>query len=369
MNRRACFAVGLWVGLSFCAGPAVAQYSSLTPKRLVESFDFEDINDQGVKLGRGLTLPPAWYPAGRAPQAKDPNFTRLPLHDRLSRRPGFPLHNTVGYSALGNAASGDYSLHLSIDGGSASAYLSIGTLPAVPGSDYLITARVKTSALEHAGARVLAYFIDPAGQRLETSLRATPRLRTAGEGTDIDLTLPGEFGEAAYLGVELELVQPSPDPRSVLRDHQIVLTDVKGDAWFDDIAVWQLPHVEISTGSAANVTRSPRGPSWDIAVRDLVGGRLTARVTIYDHDRNVIATDRRPMGWGAPSKWQWSPKLPGYGWYLAELAVLESSAPARAVAQQSNVVTFGGPATPAVTLGATAEEKPEEPSGPAADPV
>lgn len=359
MNRWVFIAAGFCAGLGVCAGSAVAQYSSLTPKRLVESFDFEDINDQGVKLGRGLTLPPAWYQAGRAPQSKDPNFTRLPLHDRLSRRAGFPLHNMVAYSTLGDAASGDYSLHLSIDGGSAGAYLAIGTLPAVPGSDYLVTARVKTSALEHAGARVLAYFVDPAGKRLETSLRATPRLRTGGEWTDIDITLPGEFGDAAYLGIELELIQPSPDPRSVLGNHQIVLTDVKGDAWFDDIAVWQLPHVEISTGSAVNVTRSPRGPSWDIAVRDLVGGRLTARVTIYDHERNVIATDRRPMGWGAPSKWQWSPKLPGYGWYLAELAVLESSAPARAVAKQSNVVTFGGRSTPAVTLGSDATEKPE----------
>ncbi|MEM7624888.1 MAG: hypothetical protein AAF333_04590 [Planctomycetota bacterium] len=361
MQRWVLIAAGLCLGLGGMAGPAAGQYSSLTPKRLVESFDFEDINDQGVKLGRGLTLPPAWYPAGRAPQSKDPNFARLPLHDRLSRRPGFPLHNYVGYSRLGDAASGDYSLHLSIDGGSAAAYLALGTLPAVPGSDYLVTARVKTSALEHAGARVRTYFVDPAGKRLETSMRATPRLRTDGEWTDIDLTLPGEFAEAAYLGIELELVQPSPDPRSVLGNHQIVLTDVKGQAWFDDIAVWQLPHVEIGTGSAVNVTRSPRGPFWDVAVRDLVGGRLTARVTIYDHQRNVIATDRRPMGWGAPSKWRWSPKLPGYGWYLAELAVLEASAPARAVAKQSNTITFGGPATPAVTLGGETEAAvPEE---------
>ena len=368
MRRLFIYVVGLWLGCCLAYGPVAAQYSSLTPKRLVESFDFEDINDQGVKLGRGLTLPPSWYPAGRAPQSRDPNFDRLPLHDRLSRRPGFPLHNFVGYSQVGEAVSGEYSLHLSIDGGSAAAYLAIGTLPAVPGSDYLVTARVKTSALQHAGARVRTYFIDPTGKRLETSTRVTPRLRTDGQWTDIDLTLPGEFADAAYLGVELELVQPSPDPRNVLGNHQIVLTDVKGDAWFDDIAVWQLPHVEISTASPVNVTRSPRGPSWDIAVRDLVGGRLTARVTIYDHQRNVIATDRRPMGWGAPSKWQWSPKLPGYGWYLAELAVLESSPPARAAATQSNTITFGGPATPAVTLGSDNDEQPTSGQGTEPEP-
>lgn len=305
--------------------PALAQVDPVTPKRLVQQYDFEDMNDQGVKLGRGLDLPPAWYPMGRPPQSRDPNFNRLPLHDQLSRRPGFPMHNLVRYSAMGDAATADYSLHLAIDGGSAGAFLQIGALPAVPGSDYLLTARVRTTNLQHAAARVRAYFIDAGGNRLEPSTRITPRLRTAGAWTDIELILTGDQREAAYIGLEVELVQPNSDPLHVLGNQQIILTDVKGDAWFDDVAIWQLPHVEINTGSRVNVTRSPAGPFWDVSVRDLVGGRLIAQVTVFDHNLDVVAQDRRSMGWGAPSQWRWSPQLPGYGWFLTELAVIEGA--------------------------------------------
>jgi hypothetical protein len=355
MRRRTAILVCAGFALLGHAATALAQYSSVTPKRLVERYDFEDTNDQGVKLGRGLNLPPAWYPTGRAPQSRDPNFTRLPLHDRLSRQPGFPQHNVVGYSAAGQGAASEYSLRVGIDGGSAGAYLAIGALPAVPGSDYLVSARVRTEQLEHAGARLRAYFVDPAGRRLEPSTRATPRLRTAGAWTDIDLTLPGEYAEVAYIGIEVELVQPAADPRDLLGNHQLVLTDVTGQAWFDDIAVWQLPHVEIGTANPANVTRHPSGPFWNIAVRDLVGGRLTARLTVYDHAMNVVAEDRRPMGWGAPSNWRWSPKLPGFGWYLAELAVLEGDTTARRRATQGNTLTFGGP-PPSLSLGEPAAD-------------
>lgn len=343
------FSLGLAVLLSLALtlmGGAVAraQVDTLTPKRLVEQFDFEDMNDQGVKLGRGLALPPGWYAMGRAPQSRDPNFGRLPLHDRLSRRPGFPMHNTVRYSAMGDAASEDFSLHLAIDGGSAGAFLQVGALPAVPGSDYLVSARVRTAKLEHAAARVRAYFIDASGKRLETTQRGTPRLRTAGQWTDIELILPGEFRDAAYIGIEVELVQPSPDPRNVLGNQQIVLTDVVGEAWFDDITVWQLPHVQITTGSRVNVTRSNTGPFWDVSVRDLVGGKLIAQVTVYDHNMDVVLQDRRPMGWGAPSNWRWSPTLPGYGWYLTELAVIEGGrAPRqRGGAASGRSITIGG---------------------------
>lgn len=331
--------------LAVLGGAAVhAQVDPLTPKRLVELFDFEDMNDQGVKLGRGLALPPGWYPMGRDPQSRDPNFTRLPLHDRLSRRPGFPMHNLVRYSAMGDAASEDFSLHLAIDGGSAGAFLQVGALPAVPGSDYLISGKVRTAKLEHAAARVRAYFIDASGQRLEPTLRVTPRLRTAGAWTEIELILPGVFHDAAYIGIEVELVQPSPDPRNVLGNQQIVLTDVVGEAWFDDIAVWQLPHVQITTGSRVNVTRSNTGPFWDVSVRDLVGGKLISQVTVYDHNMDVVLQDRRPMGWGAPSNWRWSPTLPGYGWYLTELAVLEGGrAPRkRGAADSERSITIGG---------------------------
>jgi hypothetical protein len=316
--------VGLFLLLIGGVGSVCAQ--GVNPRRMVASFDFDEVNDQGVKLGMGIPLPPGWYPMGRDPLSRDPNFLRLPLHQRLAHRPGFPHHNRVGYSDRREAlrSPSGFSLRLGIDGGSSGAYLEIGALPAVPQSDYLVTARVKTSNLIHAGARLRVYFINREGRRIEDSVQVTRRLRTNGEWTHVSLKLPGEFSRATYIGIEAELVQPTPDPRSPLGSHQLVLHDVEGEALFDDITLWQLPFVQISTANRVSAIRSSEPPSYDIAVRDLVGSSLVSRVRVYDHTMKLVAQDRRPMGWGQPSSWTWTPELPGYGWYLAELTVLEA---------------------------------------------
>jgi len=125
--------------------------------RRVATFDFEETNDVGVKLGRGVPLPPGWYAVGRPPQSNDANFARLALHADLTGRPGFPPYNPVGYSQVGQGreASGGgndpegYALHLGLRGGNSAAFLQVGRLPVVPGTRYRVTAAVRTAGLEH----------------------------------------------------------------------------------------------------------------------------------------------------------------------------------------------------------------------------
>ena len=151
MGKHWLSVILLLTGQAAAVLPCLAD-GAVMPRRLVALYDFEEVNDQGVKLGRGLELPPSWYPIGRDAQSRDPNFERLPLHRRLVHRPGFPPHNRARYSERGQTADGsDYSLHLSIDGGHAGAYLEVGALPAIAGSNYHVTARVRTERLEHAG--------------------------------------------------------------------------------------------------------------------------------------------------------------------------------------------------------------------------
>ena len=77
-----------------------------------------------------------------------------------------------------------FSLHLGLDGGNAGAYVAVGELPAVAGSDYLVTARVRTAGLEHAAARLRCYFLDQEGRVLDGSVHQSARLRTGrGRGT------------------------------------------------------------------------------------------------------------------------------------------------------------------------------------------
>lgn len=306
----------------FVAAPIAAQQLMVSPRRLVRLFDFEETNDAGVKIGRGLPMPRGWYVIGRDPLSEKPNFLGVPLHRQLAERPGYPPHGTVGYDST-QTASGDFSLGLSTDGGNAGAYLASSTLIAVPGSDYLVTAKVKTAGLQHAGAVVKTYFIDASNRRIEDSVRVTPPLRSEDDWLRLDLQLPGKFSKAVALGIELHLVQPTPEVDHPLGDQQIVIPDVAGSAWFDDIAVWQLPSVAVQTQSDANLIRAPEVPRVSVDVRDLIGQRLVAEVVVYDHQRRAVARDRRPIFPGSPSAWNWTPDLPGFGWFLTELSVYD----------------------------------------------
>src|SRR5690606_32042905 len=141
-------------------------------------------------------------------------------------------HGSVGFDTRAKT-SGEYSLHLGLDGGSVGAFLQLGTLPAMAGIDYLIQFNVRTGALEHAAAHVKAYFVDARGEVIESSVVDSGPIRTAGEWQTLRLRLIGRHETVAWIGLQLELLQRSRDERSPLGDRQIVYQQVRGDAWFD----------------------------------------------------------------------------------------------------------------------------------------
>jgi len=351
---------------------AAGEWGEKTARRLAV-FDFEETNDVGVKLGRGVPLPPGWYAVGRPPQSSDANFGRLALHADLTGRTGFPPYNPVRYSDLGagrlskrsqpdaNDPAG-YALHLGLQGGSSAAFVQVGRLPVVPGTRYRVTAAVRTAGLTHAGARVVAYFVDAQGNRLAESVRQTPRLRTGGAWREVSLVLNGEAPRAAYLGLQVELVQPVADGLDPLGEHQVVRTDVSGDAWFDDLVVEQLPQVRVVSDSAVGVVRSDDPPGWSVSVRDLRGERLVARLSLYDARARRVAFDERPLDWGAAAEWRWVPPLTAHGYYRAVLRVVDASSPASpgpAVAQDSHTVLWLPPAEP-LAGGAGGDDRAED---------
>lgn len=300
-------------------GPAPTAAAVIRPKRLVHFFDFEE-----RKFGNFEDLPMHWYMIGRPAQTSDPDFLRQPLHQALIHRRGFPAYTTVRFDTR-DPLSGELSFHLGLNGGNAGAFLEVGTLPAVPSSDYLVTAGVRTRGLDRAAARIVAYFVDAHGVPIAASRTGSPPIRDAAEWTAVSVKLPGRFPDAAWIVLELELTQPAADPADPLGSQQIVLQDVAGGVWFDDISVWQLPHVEVRTQSPVNMVRSPQRPRLSVEVRDLTGQRLHADLTIYDHRHRRVAQTTRPVGAGEPMTWEWEPDLPGFGWYLADLRVYEES--------------------------------------------
>lgn len=336
---RAVLALTLGVAAMLPPSPAhgqtinarLAERGQLKPQgreRLIARFDFEEREKQNFE-----ELPLHWFPIGRPRQGEDVGFARFKLHQEAMKRPGFPIYGDVRFDDR-EKTSGKNSFYLGLNGGSAGAFLEVGSVPVVPNSDYLITASVRTTVLEHARARLVAYFVDGKGQKIEGSEAASELTRTDNRWDTLSVSLRGDFGKAAWIGMEVQLLQPREQLTAPPSKHQVVYEDVEGGAWFDDIAIWQLPHVMVETQSRVNIIRTPERPKLTLQVRDLSGRQLDAMVTIFDEAMKPVVTTHQPAGNGAPSLWKMVPELPGYGWYLVDLIVREpASADATPVAR------------------------------------
>lgn len=289
------------------------------PQRLVHWFDFDERDD-----GNYESMPRYWFAIGRDPQVADPAFLRQPIHENLVQRQEFPRFTDVRFDSK-HTTSGTHAFYLGVNGGSAGAFLQNGAVPVVPDSDYLITAQVRTEKLRRAGVHLITYFIDNYGQRIVASENCSPTINTNGQWDSISVRLKGEYPSAKYIGIQIELRQPGADPAAMLGNHQITLQDINAHAWFDDIAIWQLPHVAVATQSSINVIRQPQRPRLTLNVREFSGQRLFAELVIYDHAMNPVARQHRQVGDGEPNSWGWTPPLPGLGWYQVDMQVFTDS--------------------------------------------
>ena len=326
-----------WAALAttLLASPhAEAQSISGEHFRLVRYFDFEDTDELGNKLGYGFEMPRYWYAVGRDPKVADPNFLLQPWHRRLTRRHGFPSYGRLAYNAT-HRTSGDFALHLGLNGGNVGAFLEVGAVPAVPGSSYLITARVRTEQLERASAALVACLLDDTGQPLADSRVAVEHIQTQGDWQHISVRLDGDFDFAAWIALELYLTQPDEPDRDPLLGQRVPYEDVAGSAWFDDIAIWQVPSIEVATQSPIGVIRDPQRPALTVHVKDLTGHRLQSDVRIFSYDGRLVGQRERAVGDGEPSIWGWEPKLPAYGWYYVDLRVYDSTSTAARSADTS----------------------------------
>lgn len=242
-------------------------------------------------------------------------------------RPGFPVFNGAEHDPVTGSA-GPGSVRLWTRGGSTSLRLDPGVIPVFPGTEYLVSARIQTRSLRHARAALVARYLDKANQPIPASESRSARLATGpGEWLTITATLSGDFADAAYIQIDLELLQPEQFRPAELGSHQVWPQDFTGDAWFDDVAVVQLPKVDIATDSPVNIIVGPDAPSVRVAVRDLAGETLTARLSLTDATGRIIDTQERPLPSGRES-WSWTPKADRYGWYRA---ILELSTQSRRV--------------------------------------
>lgn len=299
MRRTIAIAL-LALALLAAAGESLAQVTRpQAARRLVRLWDFEE----GATDPR--PVPKNWFRAQDNPPERD--------------RPGFPKEWNLALLDSSVAHSGAWSVKLPTQGGSTSLMLVRGVLPAMPGADYIVSGHVHTGGLVHARARLAARLLDEHLDIIPGSDVAGDPILSEGAWTPSKVSLPGSTN-AAWVQLELQLLQPDQLSPNTEKDHRVRLQDVSGAAWFDDIQLMQLPRLEIFSSSPAGVTLGAESPKLVVRIQDLTGEPLDADLRVYDIDAVEVAS-QRIAGIAGPQLRTWRPELTKFGWYRASMRV------------------------------------------------
>jgi hypothetical protein len=281
-------------GSTQAAGASADGAGLATLRRVVRHFDFEDAEQGPVEM-----------PAG---------FRRIVAADR-----GF-LHFGRIQLTRSSAAGGRWSLEMSIDGGGAlAAEIPPGIIPVLPLADYAVQVRVRTLDLEHARARLVAWFHDAEGWPIAASRTESEATSTDGRWETLTVTPRGDFPEAASLALELQLLQPAqrgvaPAPESPVR------FDVRGRAWFDELTIAHVPRIDLRTQSPLNVITRPDAARLSLLVRDVTSESLMAQLVVTDLEGVVVFERAMPAPRGRQPLVIDLP-LDRCGWYEARAEV------------------------------------------------
>ncbi len=282
-------------------------------QRIVRIFDFEE------RTLHPLDIPRHW--------SRAQGMTVLPGSQQADPRPGFPPFNRaeLDYTV---AHRGEGSVKLPVLTGSASLRLNPGVLPIFASADYQVSARIMTRGLVGARAGLVARFLDREGQPIHESESRSEFITSERTWSLVRVVMPGEYPDAASLQIELEVLQPSQrgawmvDP--AMTTSAVIRDDVNGVAWFDDVAIVQLPRIEFTTNDPANIIVAPATPGLVLRVRDLTGEKLGAGVLVQDAAGREISHVTTEIGQGQSSV-ELHPPLPGFGWYRAVLQLTNES--------------------------------------------
>lgn len=299
-------------GVRETAPPRARSAGSNPAGRVVRIYTFEE------REFNASPIPADWFRAQDLPPERP--------------RPGFPPYNAAefDFDVVRPESHSTASVKLPTKGGSTSLRLASRALPIFADADYLITAAIRTSALRHARASICARLLDAHGRPIPNTEIRSRSVVSPDRWELVWLEVTGGTAGAAYLQLDLELLQPeqlatASGQELPLGRHQVWPQDFQGAAWFDDVAIFQLPRVELWAGGASGVVRAPEQARFTASVRDLTGESLQARLTLTDLDGAVVHRSERPLSPGGET-FEWSPSLPRFGWYRGVLEVLAEGA-------------------------------------------
>lgn len=269
-------------------------------RRIVHVFDFDELDFNPDPVPR------YWIRAQHDPPHRE--------------RPGFPLWNQPAFDTSA-AYTGRSSVRLPVAGGSASLRLLPGAIPVFPLADYYVTAMIRTENLEHSRAFFTVRFLDQDHNPIPGPAARSAPIVSEGKWTRAAAELRGESPDAAFLQIDLELLQPREfRDSSTLGRHAVWGQDYDAAAWFDDVTVYQLPRVELAVASRAGVSHAPDPPTLRVTVRDMIREPLRSTVTVTDARGDTVDSASFPTDPSGRAA-EWRPELPALGWYNALLSV------------------------------------------------
>ena len=274
-------------------------------RRLLKLFDFEE------KETNPDPIPHFWYRG-----QDDPSVPRV--------RPGFPSWNQAELEYGPGRGKFGGCVRMPTKGGSTSLMLDPGVLVVLPGADYVISAQIKTQHLSQAKARIVARFLDAQSKVIAGTEVSSALVESEGSWTPVSIELIGRREGTAFIQLELQVVQPAQVEPAKLGVHHVYAEDLDGVAWFDEVAVSQLPRIEFVANGAANIVTAPDRPRLSLLLRDLTGEELSSTLEVRGVDGDVVYRDARVLGTGAVHA-DWDPTLPKFGWYDADLRVRNKS--------------------------------------------
>lgn len=265
--------------------------------RQVSIFDFEEESYNPEDVPRN------WY------RAQDSD-TRL--------RKGFPRWNQAVFDNR-VARSGKWSVKLPTKGGSTSLRLASGMIQVFPDAEYRVSGAIRTEGLHHAGALIEAAILDEQGNPIPGAVARSFPVQSPEAWTPVAITLHGPFPGARSLRIDLLLLQPDQFPVSRVAEQFVPRPeDLSGAAYFDDIAVIQLPRVRLTSSAPGNVFLGANKPELLAQVRDLTGEDLHAEIVTRDINDAVVDRQEVSLGRGGVKE-RIIPRLPRFGWYSVSM--------------------------------------------------
>ena len=257
------------------------------------------------------------------------NVEDVPMDWVKIEGPGLP-HYVNGQLSDDQSVSGRSSFRFDLDGGSLIYRYPAGRIKVHGGSFYRAAAMVRTGPLTNARARLTIYFADIDGHPLKGSIRhSQPFASEAGEWSPLSMQVQAP-PMASSIVIELGLVQASIWQASTLGKSALFEQDIRGQAWFDDVEIDQVPKLQLDTNRPGNCFGRSDTIALHATVTDRVTDDLVGRLAITNAAGQLTFQRSGAMGVQATGEGEQqsatitTPPLPA-GWYHATLSLTSRS--------------------------------------------